>query len=145
MTDKYRGSHEYQAREEELKTSTDRGFGVVFAAFCAIVGSLSLYTGHHRWPWWLAAAVVFALVAWLRPGILAPLNRLWTKLGLLLFKVISPIALGIIFFACIAPLGWIMRLAGKDPMRLRFEPDAETYWLSRQPPGPRPDTLKNQF
>jgi predicted membrane metal-binding protein len=145
MTDKYRGSHEFQAREEELKTSTDRGFGLVFAAFCAIVGSLSLYTGHHRWPWWLAAAAVFALVAWLRPGILAPLNRLWTKLGLLLFKVISPIALGIIFFACIAPLGWIMRLAGKDPMRRRFEPDAETYWVVRQPPGPQPDTLKNQF
>jgi hypothetical protein len=145
MTDKYRGSHEFQAREEELKASSDRGFGLVFAAFCAIVGSLSLYTGHHRWPWWLAAAVAFALVAWLRPGILAPLNRLWTKLGLLLFKVISPIALGIIFFACIAPLGWLMRLAGKDPMRLRFEPDAETYWVVRQPPGPRPDTLKNQF
>jgi hypothetical protein len=145
MNDKYRGSHEFQAREEVLKASSDRGFGLVFAAFCAIVAALSLYSGHHRWPWWLAAAAVFALVAYLRPGLLAPLNRLWTKLGLLLFTVISPIVLGVVFFACIAPIGWLMRLVGKDPLRLRFEPDAETYWIARQPPGPRPETLKNQF
>jgi Saxitoxin biosynthesis operon protein SxtJ len=145
MTDKYRGSHEFQAREEELKTSSDRSFGLVFAAFCAIVAASSLYTGHHRWPWWLAAAAIFALLAYLRPDVLAPLNRLWTKLGLLLFTVISPIVLGIVFYACIAPIGWIMRLTGKDPLRLRFEPDAETYWIGRQPPGPRPETLKNQF
>src|SRR5262249_42567848 len=135
MNDKYRGSHEFQARKEELKTSSDRSFGLVFAAFCAIVATSSLYTGHHRWPWWLAAAAIFALLAYLRPGLLAPLNRLWTKLGLLLFTVISPIVLGIIFFACVAPLGWIMRLAGKDPLRLRYEPDAMTYWILRQPPG----------
>src|SRR5215831_10427775 len=98
MNEKYRGSHEPLAREEELKTSSDRSFGLVFAAFCAIVAASSLYTGHHRWPWWLAAAVIFALLAYLAPGVLAPLNRLWTKLGLLLFKVISPIVLGIVFF-----------------------------------------------
>jgi saxitoxin biosynthesis operon SxtJ-like protein len=145
MNDKYRGSHEFLAREEELKASSDRGFGLVFAAFCAIVAALSLYTGSHRWPWWLAAAVIFALVAYVRPGVLAPLNRLWTKLGLLLFTVISPIVLGLIFFACVAPIGWIMRLTKKDPLRLRFEPEAGTYWIPREPPGPRPDTLKNQF
>ena len=145
MNDKYRGSHEFQGREEELKTSSDRGFGLVLAGFCAIVAASSLYTGHHRWPWWLAAAAIFALLAYLRPGVLAPLNRLWTKLGLLLFTVISPIVLGIVFYVCIAPIGWIMRLMGKDPLRLRFEPDAETYWIARQPLGPRPETLKNQF
>jgi hypothetical protein len=59
--------------------------------------------------------------------------------------VISPIVLGIVFYLCIAPIGWIMRLVGKDPLRLRFEPDAETYWIAREPPGPRPETLKNQF
>ena len=145
MSDKYAGSHEFQPREAVLKTSSDRGFGLVFAGFCAIVATLSLYTGNHRWPWWLAAGAVFAMLAYVRPAILAPLNRLWTKLGLLLFKVISPIVLALIFFFCIAPIGWIIRLAGKDILRLRFEPDTDTYWISRQPPGPPPDTLKNQF
>jgi len=145
VSDRYAGSHELQPRQEVLKTSSDRGFGLVFASFCAIVAALSLYTGSHRWPWWLAAAAVFATLAYMRPALLGPFNRLWTKLGLLLFKVISPVVLALIFFLCITPVGWIMRLAGKDILRLRFEPDADTYWISRQPPGPPPDTLKNQF
>jgi hypothetical protein len=145
VNDKYAGSHEFQAREEVLKAASERGFGLVFASFCAIVAALSLYTSHPRWPWWLGAAAVFAVLAYVRPAILGPFNRLWTKLGLLLFKVISPVVLALIFFLCITPIGWIMRLAGKDILRLRFEPDIDTYWVSRQPPGPPPETLKNQF
>jgi hypothetical protein len=34
---------------------------------------------------------------------------------------------------------------GKNPLRLRFDPAARSYWLPRQPPGPAPDTLNNQF
>ena len=95
MSDRYAGSHEFQPREEVLKTSSDRGFGLVFASFCAIVAALSLYTGSHRWPWCLAAAAVFATLAYMRPALLGPFNRLWTKLGLLLFKVISPVVLAL--------------------------------------------------
>jgi hypothetical protein len=145
VTDRYLGSHEFQVREEVLKASSNRGFGLVFAAFCVIVAAFSIYSGGHRWPWWLGAAAILTLLALIRPGILGPLNRVWTKLGLLLFVVISPIVLAIIFVLCIAPIGWIMRLAGKDLLRMRLEPDARTYWIPRQPPGPRPDTLKNQF
>jgi hypothetical protein len=140
VNDKYAGSHEFGPHEEVLKTSSDRSFGLVFAGFCAIVAASSLYTGGYRWPWWLGAAATFALLAYLRPGILAPLNRLWTKLGVLLFRVISPIVLGAIFLLCIAPIGWMMRLAGKDILRLRLEPETRTYWISRQPPGPPPGT-----
>jgi hypothetical protein len=145
VKDKYAGSHEFQSREEVLKTSSDRGFGLVFAAFCAIVAALSFYSGNHHWPWWLGTAAAFALLAYVWPDVLSPINRLWTKFGLLLFMVVSPVVLAIVFFLCIAPIGWMMRLAGKDFLRLRFEPNATTYWISREPPGPHPDSLKNQF
>ena len=122
LKDKYRGSHELQAREEWLKAPSDRNFGCVFAAFCAIIVAVFLSTpAIIAGPGGSQAAAIFALLAYLWPDILAPLNRLWTKLGVLLFTVISPIVLWIIFFTCVAPIGWIMRLAGKDPLRLRFE------------------------
>jgi hypothetical protein len=145
MADKYFGSHELQDRHETVKSSSDRSFGYVFAMVCALVAALSWYHDGAHWGWWLAAAVSFGLIGWLRPHWLAPLNRLWTKLGLLLASVISPLVLAIVFYACIAPIGWLMRLAGKDPLRLRYEPDADTYWIRRDPPGPAPDSLKNQF
>jgi hypothetical protein len=69
----------------------------------------------------------------------------WTKFGLALHAVVSPVMLGLIFYLCIAPIGFLMRLSGKDPLRLRYEPDADSYWIKRNPPGPRPDSFQNQF
>ena len=145
MADKYFGSHEIKPRDEVLKTSSDRGFGLTLGGFCAIVAAFSIYRGGAHWPWWLAFAVLFTGVALVRAGVLAPFNRLWTKFGLLLFTVISPLVLAMVFYGCITPIGWILRLTGKDLLRLRIEPEAKSYWILREPPGPSPDTLKNQF
>jgi len=145
MTDKHFGAHERQAGEETLKASSDRGFGLVFAGFFALVAALSIYNGGAHWPWWLAFAAAFAIAAFIRPSLLAPLNRAWTRFGLVLFAVVSPVVLAIIFYGCITPIGWLMRLTGKDPLRLRLEPQAGSYWIHRQPPGPSPESLKNQF
>ena len=79
VDDKYFGSHELHGREHVVQGSSDRGFGYVFAGFAALVGALSLYKGGTHWPYWLAAAVMFALVAFYRPSLLAPLNRLWAS------------------------------------------------------------------
>jgi len=76
---------------------------------------------------------------------LAPLNRLWAIFGHLLHTAISPLLLGVLFYVCVTPIGVLMRLTGKDPMRQRFEPAAKSYWIIREPPGPAPETFKNQF
>jgi hypothetical protein len=85
------------------------------------------------------------MVAWLSPAALAPLNRVWTRFGLLLHRIVSPVVLGVMFFVVVTPMGLIMRALGKDPLRLRFDRDARSYWIDRRPPGPAPDTLNNQF
>jgi hypothetical protein len=93
----------------------------------------------------LALAAVFALVAYVVPNVLPPLNRLWAKLGHLLHTIVSPVFLAVLFYGCIVPVGFLMRLSGKDPMRRRFEPDADSYWIVRNPSGPGPDSFKQQF
>jgi hypothetical protein len=143
--DKYFGSHELQARESVTRTASNRSFGLVLAGFFALLGGLSLYRGAAHWPLWLVLACGFAALALSRPRLLASLNRLWTAFGLLLHRVVSPIVLALIFFGCILPTGLLMRLFGKDPLRRRLEAAAESYWLARDPPGPAPDTFKNQF
>jgi hypothetical protein len=45
----------------------------------------------------------------------------------------------------VTPLAWGLRLFGHDPLRLRFEPRATSYWLERRPPGPAPETMTRQF
>jgi hypothetical protein len=75
----------------------------------------------------------------------AQLNRWWIKLGVFLGKVVSPVALGIVFYAVVVPIGFLMRVTNKDPLRLKREADARTYWIARTPPGPPPDSMTNQF
>jgi hypothetical protein len=145
MRDKYFGSHEILHRDGAPKSASDRGFGFVLAGFFALICALGLWRGSERWPLWLGLAVAALALALAAPGVLAPFNRVWTKFGLLLHAIVSPIILGVIFYLCIAPIGFLMRLSGKDPLRLRYEPEADSYWIKRMPPGPQPDSFKNQF
>ena len=86
-------AHEDLAREQEVEGSSDRSFGVVFAVVFLVIGGWPLWYGEApRW-WAAGVAAVFALIAMLRPALLAGLNRQWMKLGVLLGKVVSPIAL----------------------------------------------------
>jgi len=124
---------------------SERGFGIVFAVVFAIVACLPLVGGAApRW-WALAVAAVFAGLALLAPRVLAPLNRAWFRLGMLLGAVVSPLVLGAIYFTTVAPIGLLMRALGKDPLRLARDPDAHSYWLRREPPGPPPASLERQF
>ena len=138
-------AHEDLSREERVEGSTDRAFGLVFAAVFAVIGAWPLLSSAPvRW-WALAAAGLFALAALVFPSLLSPLNRAWTRLGLLLGKVFGPVALGVLFYLVFSPTGILMRLAGKDPLRLRRNAAAGSYWIGRQPPGPPPDSMTNQF
>jgi hypothetical protein len=137
--------HEDYSREEHVKAGSDRGFGLVFAGFFALVSALSWWRGHTGWHYTLPLAAVLLAVAYTIPGVLGPLNRLWLKFGLLLYKVMNPLILGLLFFITITPIGLVMRLFGKDFLRLKLDRQASSYWIDRQPPGPPPQSMKNQF
>ena len=131
--------------QQRAAGSSDRAFGFVFAAFFAIVGLLPLWGRGEVHGWALLVSLAFALYAVTVPHVLAPLNRAWMAFGELLHHIVSPLALGILYYGVVTPTGLLMRLAGKDPLRLRFEPAARTYWIEREPPGPSADSLKDQF
>lgn len=138
-------AHENLSRDQHIEGSSDRTFGLVFAGVFLVLAGMPLFHGEPmRW-WSVGVAGVFALAALLRPSLLAGLNRLWLKLGLLLGKITSPIALGILFYGVVTPLGAAIRLNGKDPLRLKFDHGADSYWIPRDPPGPPPGSMNNQF
>ena len=137
--------HEDLAREDDVVGPSDRGFGLTIAAVCGVVGVVRLVLGHAYAEWWLAGAAALLVLAFAWPAALAPLNRLWLRLGLVLYKVMNPLVMGLVFFTTVVPIGLLLRAVGKDPLRLRREPAAASYWIRREPPGPEPDTMKQQF
>ncbi len=139
------GHHEDFQRHDVADGGSDRSFGVVFAVVAGSVAMLPLWDGRvPRW-WALGAAAVFLVLAIAAPRALRPLNRLWHRFGLLLARFMNPLVLGLLFYFVITPIGLIMRMAGKDPLRLRRQPKSDSYWIERAPPGPAPETMKNQF
>ncbi len=137
--------HESFDREEVAEGSSNRFFGIVFSIFFGIVGLFPLAHGSAPRLWALAVAAAFLVVALVKPSLLQPLNRVWKKLGVLLSKLARPVAMGIIFYLVVTPLGFLARLSGRDLLRLRFDRDARSYWIKREPPGPAPETMRNQF
>ena len=138
-------THEDLSRTHEVKASSNRSFGWVFTAVFLIIAVWPLVSGGTvRW-WSLLVGAAFALVTVAAPKLLALPNRLWLRLGLLLNRIISPVALAFLFYAVVTPLGALMRAFGKDNLRLRPDGSEKSYWIERTPPGPKPDSMNHQF
>ncbi len=138
-------THEDLSRRDEVTGPSDRAFGFLFASIFAIIALLPLL--HRRGPraWALLFAAAFFLVAMLRPSVLRAANRLWMRFGFLLSRVVNPVVMGLLFYAIVTPVALLRRVFGSDPLKLRFDPQARSYWLERKPPGPPPDTMARQF
>jgi hypothetical protein len=137
--------HERLSRAEELRAPSERAFGITIAAALLIVALLLALRDIDAWPAALVLALAFLAAAVFAPDRLGPMNRLWMRFGMALHAIVSPIVLFVLFFAVITPSGVLARLFGKDFLRLKFDASAPTYWIDRKPPGPRPESLRNQF
>ena len=137
-------THERLAGDEPAKGGSDRGFGVVFAVVFVAVGLFPLLVGGPPRAWALGVAAAFLAVALVRSSLLAPLNRVWFKFGLLLQRVVNPLVMALMYFAVFTPTGIVMRALGKDLLRLKHDPEALSYWIHRDPPGPERESMQNQ-
>ena len=138
-------SHEVFFRDEKVVAGSDRSFGLVMAAALAAVTSLNAWHLGRLWPWTGGLAALLLAAALLRPAILHPLNLIWLKFGLLLHRVVNPVLMALIFYGTVLPTGLVMRMMGKDMLRLKRQPGADSYWIVRKPPGPSPETMRDQF
>ena len=137
--------HENLDKEEEVKVSSDRSFGIVFTLVFLAMGVWVVSGGQSKGWLFFVSAALFLVVAIARPSILGPLNRAWAKLGLLLGQVFNPILLGVVFFLVVTPMAVIRRLLGKDSLHLKSKPDLKSYWIDRSPAGPKFGSMTKQF
>ena len=139
------GFHEDLNRHQDVQAGSERGFGIVFAVVFALIGLWPLTGDGGVRIWALAIAGAFLFIGFVFPRLLKPLNILWFKFGMLLHKVVTPLIMGLIFFVTVTPIALIMRATGKRLLNLQFDEQARSYWVERQPPGPAPETMRNQF
>ncbi len=124
-------SHETLYRYHRPEGPSDRSFGLVFSAAFLFIALLPVCSGGAVRYWPLLAAVVLFGVSCVEPSPLSAPNKVWTAFGDLLHRVVSPVVLAILFFAVIVPYGVVMKVFRKDPLRLRRDSGADSYWVRR--------------
>ena len=141
-------AHEEFIEYKDVKLPSERSFGwtvgSVLLLFCItkrlIHGAWTVDTMATG-----CAGLALITVAVLAPQALAPLNRLWMQLGALLARITNPVIMFAIFGLIFTPYALVMRLSGRDALRLRRDANAASHWIDRDPPGPLPRSVEHQF
>jgi hypothetical protein len=137
--------HEDFSREETHEGPTNRSFGLTVGGVLALIALVPMLRSRPPRLWALVPAAILLVAGVLFPPALTVPNRLWMKLAGLISKITNPIILSLMFYLLFTPAALICRLLGKDLLRLKADKELDTYWIVREPAGPPPETMSNQF
>lgn len=138
-------THESIVRDEDIQPGSDRSFGLIVGGVLSAIGAYQLLNDMSSFIWFLTPGVLLMALGLVAPKLLRPLNLLWTKLGLLLGRVVTPVVMFLVYAISVVPIGLILRATGKDLLSLKRRTGEGTYWVARTPPGPAPESLRDQF
>jgi hypothetical protein len=126
-----------------LTASEGRRFAFTVGGAFVVLAGLALWRDRDSLAIGLGGlGATLGLLGLLVPARLGPVNRAWMGLAIVLSKVTTPLFMGLIFFVTILPIGLVLRLLGKDP--LRTSRTAATFWHARAD-GERRSDLSRQF
>ena len=126
----------------KINISSNRSFGFVFFVVFLIVALWPLKYEEDIRLWSLVISIIFFILGVINSKLLTPLNKLWFKFGILLGSIVSPIIMGIVYFAVVTPIGVLMRLLGKDLLKTTKTKSISTYWMKRDK---KQTSMKKQF
>ena len=129
---------------DNLKLPSNQKFGFFFTFVFAVAATYFFHSTNMTLAYaFITISLSFLIITLVKSNVLLPLNKLWMQFGLLLGMIVSPIVLGIIFFGLFTPIAILMRLSGRDELRLKFN-KKPCYWITRSQPI-KSNSFKNQF
>jgi len=130
---------------QSVQLPSNKKFGLFFSFVFAIISAYFLYINFVLISTiFFSLGLIFFILALIKPNSLLPFNKIWMNFGLLLGSIVSPIIMGIIFFGLFTPIGFLMRIFGRDELRLKVKL-ASSYWKIRDPQADVSQSFKNQF
>lgn len=138
-------NHETNETTTPIEPGSDSSFGMIVGGILLAIGAYQYFKGFSAYYWIAGPGAVLILLGMLVPRVLHPLNIAWTRLGILLGRIVTPLVMFLVFVVSIIPIGLILRAIGKDSLRLKPSSEQASYWIERTPPGPTPESLKDQF
>lgn len=106
---------------------SNRNFAFMWVIVLGIIAIIGWIFFDRLYVWIIVTAGIFLIMGMTVPGLLFPLNRLWSLLAAGLGVLSNYLILGLLLYLVFAPVGFIFRVLGRDPMCRKFEPDAASY------------------
>jgi len=128
--------------KSKIQMSSNRNFGLVFFIVFLLLGFWPLINGEEIRFWSVIISMVFLFLGIINSKLLTPLNLLWFKFGILLGSIFAPIVMMFVFFLVVTPIGFTMRIMGKDLLNKKPDKKKETYWINREKSA---GSMKRQF
>mgnify|MGYP001350602347 CR=1 FL=1 len=111
--------------------ANNRAFGLLFFIVFLLISFWPLLKGESPIIYLFPIAILFLILGLINSKILTPLNRFWIKFGELLGRFIAPIVMAIVYFIILTPLSILVRLLGKDLLKVKFSNKVNSYWIKR--------------
>ncbi|MDC1092828.1 SxtJ family membrane protein [Pelagibacteraceae bacterium] len=124
------------------KNLAEKNFGLLFGLIFLIIALWPVLSGLKLQLWYFIIAIIFFIIAFLKPIIFKPFNKAWIKFGEILGLIIAPIVMALVYFIILTPISLMVRIFGKDLLGLKFSKKQDTYWIKREK---KPGTMKKQF
>ena len=118
-------------KNNEIKISSNKSFGIVFAIVFFLIALWPIIKSDDIRIWSLIVSIIFLILGIMNSSILTPLNKIWFRFGIFLGNLIAPVVMGIIFFFVVTPIGLIMRLLGRDLIKLKNN-NENSYWIEKK-------------
>jgi hypothetical protein len=112
-----------------------RNFGIVMAVVLSIIGSVLLWNDNPAGINIIIIAGVFLFCGFAFPVLLYPIEWLWMKLAAALGYIMTRLILIIVYYLVVTSIGLLRQLFSKDPLEIKFNKEAESYWKPVDPKG----------
>ncbi|KPU82575.1 hypothetical protein JI56_01500 [SAR11 cluster bacterium PRT-SC02] len=111
--------------------SSNRSFGILFFIVFLGIGLWPLKNNNDPNYIFLGLSSIFLILGIINSKLLYPLNKAWVKFGEILGMIIAPIVMGLVYFIILTPISLLVRLSGKDLLKLKKN-KSSTYWIKRE-------------
>jgi hypothetical protein len=115
------------AERKKFARSLMIGFPVI-ALSLATFTRLSSHTWQPFFLWLGVLGFAAGAVLWRLPQIARPFYVIWYFLGCCIGIVMGNLLFALFYYLLLTPMGLMMRLAGRDPLRKKFDRSTPTYW-----------------
>ena len=142
----YFGSHMFKEIKNIKSGKRElRQFGVTIGIVLGLLGGLFFLRQKDFYAYFLIFSAVFLISGLVLPVLLKPVQKIWMSLAIVIGWFMTRVILTALFYLVVTPIGILARLFGQRFLDIKFDCNADSYWIVREPVKFDKKRYENQF